>query len=189
MFRKMIVFTLLSVFLMSLAGMAMAHQKSWPGKRLAQIFPEASGFISRQATLSPEQIAAIEKEVGLRLQPEEKAPAFYFAQKQAGDKTERIGIVLFMDVLGAKGEMEVGVGIDKKGNVARVVIFEHREDSKIAEPSFLSQFNGKTPHDSFMVGEDVKSLEGMDGTVQSLSTGVWKALLITQAVYGKKDKK
>lgn len=186
-FHKINSLILLSLLLTSfVADAAFAHQRSWPGKRLAQVFPEATGFISRQVTLSPEQVAALEKETGLPLQLEEKSPTFYFAQKQTEGKTERIGTVLFMDVTGQKGAMEMGVGIDKKGQVVRVVIFEHREDARIGDESFLKQFAGKTHSDPFVVGKDIQGIEESEISVQALATGVRKALLITQAVFGKR---
>ncbi len=186
-FHKIITLILLVLFLASFVmEVASAHQRSWPGKRLAQVIPEATGFISRQVTLSSEQTAAVEKSLGEPLKLEDKSPIFYFAQKQTDGKTERIGTVLFVDAIGEKGAMEVGVGIDKKGQVVRVVIFEHREDARIGDEFFLKQFVGKTYGAPFLVGKDIQGIEGSEITIQALATGIRKALLITQEVFGKR---
>jgi len=70
---------LFGAFLVLWTSLVWTHESAWPGKRLAEVFPKAKKFKSRQVTLTAEQIARIEKETGTRIEGEDKTPTFYIA--------------------------------------------------------------------------------------------------------------
>lgn len=80
-----------------------AHEKTWPGEKLASIFPKAAKFVEKKATLSADQATAIEKEIGTKLRSEDRKPIFYVAMN---DKKKPMGLVLFVDVKGPHGVLE-----------------------------------------------------------------------------------
>jgi len=160
---------------------ASAHQKGWPGKRLSEAFPDADRFTSRQVSLSADQISRIEQAIGERVEPENRVPTFYSALDKAGKK---IGFVLFADQVGENGVIDMGVAVDTQGNVRYVVIFTSREDKRTSQPSFLDQFRGKSLKDPLKLGTDVTPVAGAEKASLAVVTGVRKALLIKQEVFG-----
>lgn len=179
----------LGVFIIALVALMVsssvsAHQRGWPGKRLAQTFPEAAKFTSRQVTLSMDQIGRIEEAIGERLEPESRVPTFYPAFGKAGEK---IGFVLFTDQIGENGAIEMGVAIDREGKVRHVAIFASREDKRIGKDEFIDQFHGKTVKDPLKVGADITPAAGAEKGSQAMATGVRKVLLIKQEVFGEQN--
>ncbi|MBI5743584.1 MAG: hypothetical protein HY952_03460 [Elusimicrobia bacterium] len=151
---------LLALGLMLLAQAAPAHDRAWPGKRLASLWPEAAKFTSKQINLSAAQTAQLEAD-GVTLGAEDKSPLFYFAGAAGKGKTARtLGIILFIDAYGANGNMEISVGMTADGTVKELNIWEHSENKSVAADEFLKQFLGKKNSDSFKAGTDYKPAEG-----------------------------
>lgn len=161
-----------------------AHQKGWPGKRLSEVFPEADRFTSRQVSLSIDQISRIEQAIGERVEPENRVPTFYPALNKAGEK---IGFVLFADQVGENGVIEMGVAVDSQGKVRHVVIYTSREDKRISQAAFLNQFQGKGVKDPLKLGADISPVTGAEKASLAVVTGVRKALLIKQEVFGEQN--
>ncbi|MFZ5471556.1 MAG: hypothetical protein ACOZIN_19190 [Myxococcota bacterium] len=159
-------------------ALAEAHQRSWPGKRLAEAMPEAKKFTQKQVVLGTAQIEWIEKTLGSRIGTEDKNPTFYIG---TGSDGRTMGVVFFLDVAGENGEVEMGVAMTPAAAVQRVVLYEHSEPSSVASKEFLSKLEGKKAADPFRVGEDVKAPAGAEKSAQALATGVRRALLIAMA--------
>lgn len=159
-------------------GVAEAHQRSWPGKRLAEALPEAKKFTQKQVALTPSQIEWIEKNLGESIRTEDKSPTFYVG---TGGNGRSIGIVFFLDATGANGKIEMGVAMSPQGNVLRVVLYEHSESSAVTSKDFLSQFKGKKAADKFQVGDDVTAPRGNEKVAQAIATATRRALLIAMA--------
>ena len=117
-----------------------AHEKTWPGEKLASIFPKAAKFVEKKATLSADQATGIEKEIGTKLRSEDRKPIFYVAMN---DKKKPMGLVLFVDVKGPHGVVDGGVGLDMNGKVVKVAVYKHKEAAGVADDKFLKQFIGK----------------------------------------------
>lgn len=166
------------------AQYAPAHERAWPGKRLASLWPEAARFTSKQVNLSAAQAARLEA-AGIRLGAEDKSPVFYFAGAAGKGKNARpLGIILFIDAYGANGNMEISVGMTADGAVAKLGIWEHSEDKRVAGGEFLGQFIGKKSSDSFQPGAGYKPAEGAQQASGAVALAVKKALSITGAVFG-----
>lgn len=175
--RRALLPTLL-VALALVAGPASAHQRSWPGKRLAETFPEAQKFTLKQVVLTPDQVSWIEKNLGEAVRTEDRSPTFYVA---TGKEGRSAGVVLFLDAAGTNGKIELGLSVDPEGKVLRVVLFENAESSAVTSESFLSQFKGKKAADKLEVGEDVDAPSGNERGAQILATAVRRGLLLTMA--------
>ena len=157
---------------------ASAHQRTWPGRRLAEMMPAANKFTERSVTLSAAQIAWTEKSVGESIRTEDKTPSFYVGVDAKG---RSLGVVMFVDATGENGKIELGVAIDLAGAVAKVALFEHSESSAVASNDFLGQLAGKKAADKFKVGDDVKAPSGGGKAAQAIATATRRTLLLAMA--------
>ena len=188
-YRQPRIGTLLTlVFLMvSTPLLGIAHETEWPGQKLAAIFPKAEKFIQRSAiVLNTEKIATIEKELGTKLRAEDLKPIFYFP---LNDKKKPMGLVLFSDIKGPRGVIEGAVGLDMKGKVVKVAIYEHNETDAIADEKFLKQFIGMGIDDTFKVGEGVTGIEGHAAASSAVALIPKKTLLMSYALFLKRKPK
>ena len=173
-------------FLVSTPLLSNAHETEWPGQKLAGIFPKAKKFVQRNAVLTAHKIASIEKELGTKLRAEDQKPVFYIP---INDKKEPIGLVLFVDAKGPHGTIEGAVGLNMKGKVVKVAVYEHKESDAIAGEAFLKQFIGKGIDDAFKVGEDVKAVEGHKDASNAVALIPKKTLVMSYALFLKRKPK
>ena len=171
---------------MSTPLLSNAHETEWPGQKLAGIFPKAKKFVQRNAVLTADKIASIEKELGTKLQVEDQKPVFYIP---INDKKKPMGLVLFADAKGPHGTIEGAVGLDMKGKVVKVAVYEHKESDAIAGEAFLKQFIGKGIDDAFKVGEDVKAVEGHEAASNAVALIPKKTLVMSYALFLKRKPK
>ncbi len=157
---------------------ANAHQRTWPGKRLAEMMPAANKFTERKLTLTAEQIAWIEKTLGESLRTEDKTPSFYVG---VDGKGRSLGVVVFVDATGENGKIELGVAIDAAGTATKVALFEHSESGAVASKDFLGQLSGKKAADKFKIGDDVKAPNSGGKAAQAIATGTRRSLLLAMA--------
>lgn len=166
---------------------AVAHERTWPAKRLQTTWPEVKKFSSKKVNLSPSQIKHLQED-GIKMGVEDRSPGFYLAQEK-DKKTgimETLGVIIFIDEYGANGKMEISVGMSAGGKVKKLHIWEHSEDKRVARKEFLGQFIGKSHTDSFEPGEGgYTPVEGAEKASEAVSRAVEKALAITQVVFGK----
>lgn len=170
------------LFLVSTAG---AHEKTWPEKRLKQVWPEAQSFTSKQVSLTSSQVSDL-KNKDVQIAAQDRSPTFYFAEVTQEKKAKKIGIIFFVDEIGDNGviEMSIAMGID--GRVKKIDVWEHSENSLIAKEEFLKQFVGKTSADSFVVNKDYQPVKGAEKASESVARAVKKALKITNTIFEKK---
>lgn len=169
-------------------GEAFSHEVNWPGKRLAKFMPEADSFKEQQMTLSVSQIAVIEKYPGITIGSEDRSPKFYLAYGKPASpevKASLLGIVVFIDTVGQYGKIELSVAMAPDGKVSRVDVWNHSDDTRITDPGFLKQLEGRTVKDEFHLGHEIKVPEdGPKVSYEAVSRGVQKALLLIQVVFG-----
>lgn len=171
-----------------LAQSAVAHERTWPAKRLKRTWREASKFTPKQVTLSASQIKHLEED-GVKVGVEDRSPTFYFAKKKGEKKgkLETLGVILFIDEYGKNGLMEVSVGMSSDGTVKKLDIWEHSENKRVADKEFLDQFVGKSHSDSFKPGKGYKPIKGAEEASAGVARAVLKALAITDAIFGKEE--
>lgn len=163
--------------------LGMAHETEWPGQKLAAIFPKAKKFVQRSAVLTSEKIATIEKELGAKLRAEDLKPIFYIP---LDDKKKPMGLVLFSDIKGPRGVIEGAVGLDMKGKIVKVAIYEHKEADVIAGEKFLKQFIGMGIDDTFKVGEGVDAIKGHEAASSAVALIPKKTLVMSYALFLKR---
>ena len=173
-------------FMVSAPLLGIAHETEWPGQKLATIFPKAKKFVQRSAVLTPEKISAIEKELGTKLRAEDLKPIFYIP---LSDKKKPMGLVLFSDIKGPRGVIEGAVGLDMKGKVVKVALYEHKETDAIAGEKFLKQFIGMGIDDTFKVGEGVEAIDGDAAASNAVALIPKKTLVMSYALFLKREPK
>ena len=172
------------VFLMvSIPLMSNAHETEFPGQKLASIFPKAKKFVQKTAVLTPDKIAAIEKELGVKLGPEDMKPIFYLP---INEKNKPMGLVLFVDVKGPLGVIDGAVGLNMQGKVVKVAVYDHKETDAIAGETFLKQFIGKGIDDAFKGGEDVETVKGHEAASSAVALLPKKTLVMSYALFLKR---
>lgn len=180
--------TLLVLLLLGsvLSPRATAHETEWPGQKLASIFPKAKKFVQRSAVLTPAKSAAIEKELGTKLRAEDQKPIFYIPMNE---KKKPMGLVLFVDVQGPRGVIDGAVGLDMKGKVVKVKVYNHNESDAITADKFLEQFIGMDIDSPFKIGEDVTAVEGHEAASAAVALLPKKTLAMSYALFLKRKPK
>ena len=175
------------VFLMvSTPLISNAHETEFPGQKLASIFPKVKKFIQKSAVLTPDKIAAIEKELGVKLRPEDMKPIFYLP---INEKNKPIGLVLFVDVKGPLGVIDGAVGLNMQGKIVKVAVYDHKETDAIAGEVFLKQFIGMGIDDAFKVGEDVEAVGEHEAASSAVALLPKKTLVMSYALFLKRKPK
>lgn len=163
-------------FLMN--GPANAHDRSWPGQKLAEVLPEAVSFTSRPASLTPAQVQWVESALGEPIRAEDRSPNFYVGTDKAA---KPVGVVVFLDADGANGKIEMGESLDPAGKILHVVVFDNGESPAVSKPEFLGQFAGKTANDPFRVGSDVTAPATGAASAQVIATAARRGTLLAAA--------
>ena len=177
---------LLCWLIVASSTVASADEKMLPREKLASIFPNATNFVEKKADLTPEKVASIEAEIGTTLLPDDLEPTFYIA---VDENKKPMGLALFLAVKGPNGVISGGVGLDMTGKVIKVVVYEHKEVTGIADDKFLNQFNGKGIEDKFKVGEDIEPLAEAQAASQAVTLIPQKTLAISYALFLKRPVK
>ena len=178
---------LVLVFLgIAFSASVQAHETEWPGQKLASIFPKAKKFVQRSAVLTPAKMAAIEKELGAKLRAEDQKPIFYIP---INEKKKPMGLVLFVDAQGPRGVIDGAVGLDMKGKVVKVAVYNHNESDAIAADKFLEQFIGMDIDNTFNIGEDVMAVKGHEAASEAIALLPKKTLAMSYALFLKRKPK
>ena len=178
---------LVLVFLgIAFSASVQAHETEWPGQKLASIFPKAKKFVQRSAVLTPAKMAAIEKELGVKLRAEDQKPIFYIP---INEKKKPMGLVLFVDAQGPRGVIDGAVGLDMKGKVVKVAVYNHNESDAIAADKFLEQFIGMDIDNTFNIGEDVMAVKGHEAASEAIALLPKKTLAMSYALFLKRKPK
>ena len=171
------------VFIVSVPWIGNADEAELSDPKLMAIFPEAEKFVLRNATLTADQIAVIEKELGAKFLAEDQKQVFYIpisAEKRP------MGLVLFANADGPGGVIKGAVGLDMTGKVVKVEIYEHQESNAIASPESLEQFIGMGIDDTFKVGVDVETINGHEDAANAVALLPKKTLVMSYALFSKK---
>ena len=180
------VLLVLIFFIMSAPLLSNAREIESVDQKLAVIFPKAKKFVQRNPVLAPDQISSIEKELGVKLRSEDLKPVFYIP---ISDKKKPMGLVLFADALGARDVIQGAVGLDMKGKIIKVEIYEHKESDAISREEFLGQFIGMGIDDAFKVGVDIAAIEGHEDASNAVALIPKKTLVMSYALFRKQEPK
>ena len=165
-----------------------AHDLVWPGEKLKTLYPQAVSFEQKNLYVSDEQKASIEKALGSRLQEEDMKPSIYFAvvKADAGSTPRKAAAIVFIDAAGQNGKVEIGVVVNGKSEISRILIFENNESPKIIQQAFIRQFEGKKASDPFRIGSDIAAPAGTEKTAEAIASGARRGLLIINEMFRRK---
>lgn len=155
---------LLAVALAFTAVPAQAHLRkhdAWQDTlvRLAKLYPEAdpNGWTIERHAFSEEEVVALEKELGFSFYAADKEPSFFLAHDEEG---KFLGIALLVDarsvpkvVEGKVMTLDVGVGVDARGQIARLEVLDYAGSAALGQRTFLDQIVGRNLSCSFKVGK------------------------------------
>ena len=175
----------LVLFIFSTPLLADVHEKEGAEQKLMAIFPEAKKFVQRNVVLTADKIASIEKELGAKLRTEDQQPTFYIPIR----KKKPMGLVLFVGVEGPNDVIQGAVGLNMRGKVVAVKIYDHKESNAIAEAEFLQQFVDMDIDDMFKVGEDIEAPEGHEAASNAVALIPKKTLIMSYALFLKQEPK
>ena len=171
-------------FILSTSLLSNARETNGDDQKLTAIFPKAKKFVQRNPVLTPDQTVSIEKQLGIKLRSEDLKPVFYIP---ISEKKKPMGLVLFTDVKGPRGVIEGAIGLDMRGKVVSVKIYEHKESNAITEEEFLQQFIGMGIGDAFKVGVDVEAIDGHEDASSAIALIPKKTLVISYALFLKQE--
>ena len=169
-------------FLLSASLFSNTREAEGSDQKLEAIFPTAKKFVQRNPVLTPDQIDSIEKELGAKLQSEDLKPIFHIP---ISEKKRAMGLVLFADAKGPNSVIKGAVGLNMRGKVVKVEIYEHQESNAITSETFLKQFVGMGIDDAFKVGADIEAAEGYEDASNAVSLIPKKTLVISYALFAK----
>jgi hypothetical protein len=187
------------LMLATMSSPASAHLATWGSwevtkKNLDVLFPNATKYLRKNYVYSSAEVAALEKSLGFDLYPEDRTPQFYIAVKETGGVRTLLGVALFVDprvkpkvVGGVTQRLEVGIGVDNKGRVTAVAVYDYRGDRALTKPKFLNQLIGRALSDAFKVGPDaIRPVKGEEEESQLVANAAREALLLMKTALGKR---
>lgn len=163
-------------------------------KYLLELFPEATNFMKRRDSYSAKQVEEIEAYLGFKLYPEDRNPEFYIAVDESGGSRKLLGVAIFIDprvqsrALEGVVRIEVGIGVDTAGRIARVRLYDYRGHRALTEPKFLDQMRGMKLGDDFTVGSDkrIKPVPEEPEESQLVANAAREALYLMRVSLGRK---
>ena len=185
-YRRVSVLLILVFLMVCVPLFSNAQDAEFARQRLAAIFPKARKFVQKSTVLTPDQIAAIEKNIVAKLRTADLKPIFYIP---IDDANKPIGLILFVGVEGPNGIIEGAVALNMRGKVVKVEVYEHKESEAIASAEFLKQFTGMGIDDAFKVGEDVEAAEAHEDASNAVALIPKKTLVMSYALFLKQERK
>ncbi len=165
---------------------ALGHGGTLARETLEKFFPEAENFVSRQKSLTSQQLLQVEKASGDEVKAVDRDLTVYVAiakDPQTG-KMQSIGGVVVVDAIGAKGFLDLAVGCNLDGSIRKVLVLENMDDKALESETFLGQLEGKGPDDSWDV-ENGFRLVGNPASAQAVIRAVRRGMYLFLAFMGR----
>ena len=165
---------------------ALSHEGGLTRETLEKFFPEAENFVTRKKFLTPQQVLQVEKAAEDKVQAVDKDLLIYvaIAKDPQTNKMKSIGAVLMVDAKGAKGVVDMAVGFNLDGSIRKVLIMENKDDKELESETFLGQLEGKSPSDSWDVGNEFR-LVGNPASAQAVIRAVRRGMHLFLAFMGR----
>ncbi|HVH99874.1 MAG TPA: hypothetical protein VM869_14225, partial [Enhygromyxa sp.] len=174
-----------------------AHLAKWGSweithRNLMRLFPDAdpNAWRIKRYQYSEKEVAFLEKELGFELYPEDKTPEFFVAHDADG---KFLGVALFIDprtkpkiLDGSVLTLEVGIGVDARGKINRVRVYDYRGDVRLSGDAFLDQLKGRGLDSEFRMGKDgLAAVPSEDEESQLVANAGREALLLMKVALGR----
>lgn len=176
---------------------AEAHLAKWGSwevthRNLMRLFPDAdpNAWRIKRYQFSEKEVGLLEKQLGFELYPEDKTPEFYIAHDAEG---QFLGVAIFIDprtkpkiLDGSVLTLEIGIGVDARGKINRVAVYDYRGDVRLTKDAFLGQLKGRGLDSEFRMGRDgLAPVAGEDEESQLVSNAGHEALLLMKIALGR----
>jgi Na+-transporting NADH:ubiquinone oxidoreductase subunit NqrC len=145
------------------------------------MFPGAHAFERLSVTLTAEQVRAIEKQTGVRLNTHE--PQIWRVQRDE----DLVGYFVLDDVIGKHELIHYALTLSPEGAVRQVEILDYREayGYEIRNPAWRKQFVGRTGADRLRLDDDIRNISGATLSCRHITEGVKRALGIFRVAISK----
>lgn len=198
MLRKKIAATFALAALALFSAPADAHLAKWGSwaithRNLMQLFPDAApaAWKIKRYQYSDAEVKLLEKKLGFELYPEDKTPEFYIAHDESGGL---LGVAIFIDprtkpkiLDGGVLTLEVGIGVNARGAIDRVKVYDYRGNVELTKAGFLDQLRGKGLDDEFTMGKGgLRAVEGEPEESQLVANAGREALLLMKVALGRR---
>jgi Na+-translocating ferredoxin:NAD+ oxidoreductase RnfG subunit len=142
----------------------------------ALIFPSAKEFIAAPVTLTPDQVARIERQSGVAV----RFPQQQVWQARADGKL--LGWFIVDHVIGKHELITYAAGINPDGSLRQFQILEYREayGSQIRYTNWRDQFVGKTAADKLELDTDIVNISGATMSCRHVTEGIKRLLVFYQ---------
>ncbi len=150
---------------------------------LKSVFPVTTTVKKEIHTFTPAEKERIESKLGWILN--EKAVTVY---KGIGSDGKAQGFAVIAEEIGKFKPITFIVKAGMDGKVERVEVMVYREavGSEVRRQRFARQFRGKSAKDPLRINRDIINVTGATMSVQAMTAGVKKALIILDELYFKK---
>jgi len=144
----------------------------------ALIFAQAQEFVPANVTLSPEQIARIERLSGVKV----RVPEQHVWEARAAGKL--VGWFILDQVIGKHELITYALGINPDGSVRQMQVIEYLETygSQVRYLKWRDQFVGKTLADPVKVDSAIANISGATLSSQHVTDGIRRLLAFHQVV-------
>ncbi len=149
---------------------------------LKAVFAENESVTRKVHAFTREQKSRIESQTGWTL-----------AESSVTVFEGRIGVrpsgwAMVCEEIGKFKPMTFMVRVSADGKVERVEVMVYREPvgAEVRRKRFWGQFRGKTVHDRLRLNRDILNITGATMSVQAMTAGVRKSLVIISELYGLK---
>ena len=153
-----------------------------PERTMQKIFPSARDYKTITVKFTPQNVAAIEMQLGARIDEPSQGGEFNFYDiiGVVGGKPHKIGTVIALAGKGEYGVIEVVIGVDGAGKILGAYIQRSRErvTKDLEAPAFLDQFKGKTRASGFEVGSAVKPASADAAAASGTVANVIRKMLV-----------
>ena len=173
-----------------------AHLAKWGSweithRNLMKLFPTAdpNAWKIQRYNYSAKEVEQLEKKLGFELYPEDKTPEFFVAY----DKEEKfLGVAIFIDprtkpkvLNGGILTLEIGIGVNAKGEISRVRVYDYRGNIELTKAAFLDQLRGRNLKSKYEMGtKGLKAVEGEPEESQLVANAGREALLLMKLALG-----
>lgn len=146
------------------------------------VFSENEKVVKRTRAFTQEQKKRIESRLGWTVAESSVAVFEGYRDSQTS------GWAVIAEEIGKFKPMTFMVKVSNKGKVERVEMMVYREPvgAEVRRKRFWGQFKGKSAQDRLRINRDILNITGATMSVQAMTAGVRKALVILEELYTRK---
>jgi len=143
-----------------------------------QLFPEATEFRDRSATLTKDQQKVIRKAAKTRVVQGR------FVAMDAYDGSARLGTLIIDQVYGKHEFITYAIALDNNGAVTGLEIMEFIETygDEVRHPKWRAQFHGRKVGEKLEIDDQIKNISGATLSCVHITDGVRRVLITNEMV-------